>query len=177
MCQRGKGAVGGSMAIATDYGHTGQGSAVFRAHHVHDALAQILERKIRFGAEMLDIAVQRFNLLARNRVLDAQFPMIGGGIVVSRGHYGIHAPRRAIGQTQAFKRLRAGYFVDQMAVDIDQTGAIVGLAYHMGLPEFVVKRLCSHFAYPERPHCDAAWFACLDGVSRRASSAQRRQSQ
>ena len=54
------------------------------------------------------------------------------------------ATASAPGQLQALKGLRAGHFMYQMAVDIDQCSAIGFLPDHMGIPEFVVKCLRIH---------------------------------
>ena len=45
-------------------------------------------------------------------------------------------------QLQTFKGLRAGDFVNQMAVNVEDGRAIFRGMHHMGLPEFVVESLC-----------------------------------
>ena len=50
--------------------------------------------------------------------------------------------RRAHGATrhsQPLKGLRRGHFVDQMAVDIQKAGSIVGLMHDMVIPDFVIE--------------------------------------
>jgi hypothetical protein len=46
----------------------------------------------------------------------------------------------AAGRAQAFKCLRARHFMDQMAVDINQAGAVTLLIDEMRFPDFIVKR-------------------------------------
>ena len=43
---------------------------------------------------------------------------------------------------QTFKGLRAGNFMNQMSVDVENRCAILCGVHHMGLPEFVVESLC-----------------------------------
>ena len=139
--QTGEGAVRRGMRIAANDGHARQRRAVFRADDVHDALLRILEREIGQRADFADVGVQRFDLLARNRILDALVPMVGRRIVVGRGDDGRDPPWLAAGQLQAFEGLRAGHFVHQMTVDVEERRAISFLMDDMVLPEFVVKCL------------------------------------
>jgi hypothetical protein len=48
-------------------------------------------------------------------------------------------PRLAAGELKALKGLRAGDLVDQVAINIDQAGAISFLVDDMLIPQFVVK--------------------------------------
>src|ERR1019366_1003851 len=41
---------------------------------------------------------------------------------------------------QTFEGLRRGHLVDEMAVDIEQAGAVIGLVNQMIVPDFVVQR-------------------------------------
>jgi hypothetical protein len=54
------------------------------------------------------------------------------------------APGLAAGQAQALEGLRAGHLVHEVAVDVEQAGAVGFLADDVRFPEFVVKRLASH---------------------------------
>ena len=45
----------------------------------------------------------------------------------------------SIVEAQPRKRLGAGDFMNQMSVDVDQTGTIGFSAYDMGIPDFVVQ--------------------------------------
>jgi hypothetical protein len=68
--------------------------------------------------------------------------------VIGHRQYRRNAPRLAARQTQAFKSLRAGYLMHQMAIDIEQRSAIGLGADHMAVPEFVVKSLIVHLIAP-----------------------------
>jgi hypothetical protein len=57
-------------------------------------------------------------------ILDALVPMIGRRIVVGRRDDGRNAPRLAASQLQAFEGLRAGDFVHEVTVDVEERRAI-----------------------------------------------------
>ena len=139
--QAGKGAMRRGMRVAADDGHAGQCRTVFRANDVHDALLRVFKREIGQRADFANIAIQRFNLLTGNRVFDALFPMIGRRIVVSRRNNGGNPPRLAASQLEAFKSLRAGHFVNEVAVNIEERRAICFLMDNVVLPKLVVKGL------------------------------------
>jgi len=61
--------------------------------------------------------------------------------VVSYRQVGADAPGLAAGQLQAFERLRAGDFMQQVAVDVQQTGAVGFLVDDVSVPVLVVKSL------------------------------------
>jgi hypothetical protein len=111
---------------------------------VHDALALVLEREVGQRADLADVAVEGLDLLARDRVEDALLPVVGGRVVVGRRDDGVHAPGLAPGQLEALEGLRAGDFVNQVAVDVDQRGAVVFDVHHVAGPQFFVERLRLH---------------------------------
>ena len=134
-------AVGGGMRVAAHHRHAGQRRALLRADHMDDALALVAHAEIGRAPYCVDVGVQRFDLQARDRVGDAVAAVGGRHVVVGHGQIGGDAPRLAPGQLQALERLRAGHFVHQMAVDIQNSGAVVAGMDHMRIPEFVVERL------------------------------------
>lgn len=132
------------MRIAADDGHPGQGRALFGPHNVYDALAFVHKREVGECAKLFDVLIQRIDLQLGNRVLDAFVPIAGRGVVVGGGDHAVDAPQLAPRHFQTFKRLRAGYFVNQMAVDVKQDGAVFFFADDVAVPEFVVEGLCRH---------------------------------
>ncbi|KAG0926697.1 hypothetical protein G6F31_018297 [Rhizopus arrhizus] len=121
--QRTQRAVRAGVRVATDDGHAGQGRALLRADHVHDALAQVIHAE--FGnAVLIAIGVQRIHLQAGYRVIDTLGAIDRRNVVIRDRQVGARAPRFAPGNRQALERLRAGDFVQQVAVDIEQTGAV-----------------------------------------------------
>jgi hypothetical protein len=124
--------------------HPRQRRPLLRADHVHDALALVQEGEIDLGAEFPDVRVQGLDLQARDRVLDALVPVARRGIVVRRRHDRVDAPGLAAGELEPLERLRAGHFVHQVAVDVDQGRTVGFLADQVAGPELVVKGLRNH---------------------------------
>jgi len=78
---------------------------------------------------------------------------------------------------QAFEGLRRSHLMDEMAVDIDQAGAVGGLVHQMVIPDFVVQRgRFGHERQPQKKNCVGR---ISDGAqatkSRRGCSAPRSQ--
>ena len=100
---------------------------------MHDALAHVAH--LEFGnTESGAVVVQGFHLKARNRVGDAMLAPGGRHVVVGHRQVGFDAPRLAPSQAQPLEGLRAGHFMQQVAVDVKQRGAILFGMHHMGLP-------------------------------------------
>ena len=139
--QRAKRPMRGSVAVAADHGHAGQSGTGLRSDHVHDALALAQEGKECRRTEFRHVAVQRGDLFFADGVGDAviaQLPARGGGVVVGGGYDRADAPDFATSLTDALKRLRAGDFVHQMAVDVEDGGAVVFGVDDMLVPNLVV---------------------------------------
>ena len=144
VCQRTERTVGRSMRVAADNGHAGQGGSLFRAHNVYDALAFIHKREVGECAKLFNVCIQSIDLQFGNRVLDTFVPVAGRGVVVGCGDYAVDTPEFAAGHFQAFKCLRAGYFVNQVAVNVKQDSAVFFFADDVAVPKFIVKGLCCH---------------------------------
>ena len=135
-CQCAERAVGRGMRVTAHHSHAGQGQPLFGADDVDDALADVVHPE--FGdTELGAVGVERLHLQARYRVGDALAAVGGRHVVVGHGDGRVNAARRAVGQFQPLERLRAGDFVHQMAVDVEQRGA-VGLDVHdVGVPQLL----------------------------------------
>jgi hypothetical protein len=70
-----------------------------------------------------------------------------GSVAPCSGKDGSGTPQLASGQFQALEGLRAGHFMHQMTVDIDQRGAVGFLPHHVCAPELVVKGLRFHVIF------------------------------
>ena len=148
--QRTKRTMRGGVRITADHGHARQGGALLRAHHMHDALPCIVHLEFE-DAEIGAVFVQGLHLQTRYVITDRRQPTgaldAGGGhVVVGRGDIGRHPPRLAPGQPQAFKRLRRGHFMQDVAVDVEQRRAIITAHHFMHVPQFVVQGLAGHGA-------------------------------
>ena len=73
-----------AVAIAAHNGHAGQGEALFRADHVNNALAHIVDVKNRHP-EVGAVLAQGFNLDARFLVINAGRSIGGRHIVIGHG--------------------------------------------------------------------------------------------
>ena len=93
---------------------------------------------------------QRLDLDAAFLVLDAVLA-VGRGrhVVVDHGERLFRMPHLAAGHAQAFEGLRAGHLVDEVAVDIEQAGAVVLAVDDMVVEDLVVERArCAHVRSP-----------------------------
>ena len=164
MGQRAKGAMGGGVAVAADNGHPRQGPALLRANDMHDALADVIHRVID-KPEFPRVGVQSFHLDAAFLVFYALQTVQGCGDVVIGHSDGFfwRAYRPAI-HPQPFKGLRAGHFVDQMAVNIEQAGAIFGFMGDMRVPDLIIECFRGHV---RRSFYSSSNVSCLaEGISR-----------
>ena len=91
--------------------------------------------------EFLGVLVERFNLNTAFFVFDDAFQTLQRGwYVVVRNRDGLfRCANLAVRHTQTFERLRAGYFVNQMAVDIQQTGAVFAFVGYVCIPDFIIE--------------------------------------
>ena len=134
--QRAKRTVGGGVRIAAYHRHAGQRQPRFGTDDVNDALTDIAQ--LEFGdAVFRAIGIKRFHLQTRHRIGDALRTIGGRHVMVGHGNRRIDATRRAVGQLQAFERLRAGDFMHQMAIDIEQRSPVIFDVYHMSVPQFL----------------------------------------
>ena len=132
------------MAVAAHDRRTGQRKALFGADDMDNAL---------FGVGVADIAdaergrvgLQRGQLLRAFMILDRDArtggiaPRGGRQVVIGHRQRQIGAPHFAPGQPQGLERLRAGHFVHQMTIDINQTRAVIAAFNDMGVPDFLVQ--------------------------------------
>ena len=71
VCECAKCAVCGSVRVTANHGHTGQGSAIFWANDVNNALALRHKREKGGRAKLGNVAVKRGDLLFADGVGDA----------------------------------------------------------------------------------------------------------
>ena len=133
------------VRVAANNRHPGQRRAVFRPDHVHDALARITERKIRLGAAVFaHVAVERVELDARCRILDATVPILGRCVVIGGGDDRAYPPWPAPGKPEPLERLRARHLVHQVTIDVQQRGAVGLGANDVAVPQLVVEGKRGH---------------------------------
>ena len=138
-----KGAVGRGVAVAADDRHARQSEALFGPDNVHDALADIVH-VVEFDTEIFCVLAQRVDLQFGFGIGNPVRTAKRRYIVVRHGEGLFRRARFAPGHAQAFKRLRACHFVNQVAVDIQDARAVFGFIHQMGVPDFVVQGLRGH---------------------------------
>ena len=137
--QRAEGAMGRGMAVAADDGHARLGQALLRPDDVDDALADVVHGIVRH-AEVARVLLQRLDLDAAFLVGDALAAVAGRHVVVGDGQRGLGAPDLAAGKPQSFEGLRTGHLMHQMAVDIEDAGAILLAVDDVAVPDLVEER-------------------------------------
>ena len=132
------------VRVAAHDGHPRKRRPLFRPDDVDDALAPVEERKVRLRAMLAHVVIERFDLRARGRILDAAVPILGRRVVIGGRHHRLHAPRLASCELQTFERLRTRHLVHEMTVNIEQRRAVRLFADDVAVPQFVVERARSH---------------------------------
>lgn len=133
--------MGGGVAVAAHNGHAGQGEALLGTHDVNDALTHV-EFGIIFDAEFRRVLGQCVDLQGRFRIIDAVTAVGGRNVVVDHGKRLLRLAHLAAGHAQAFECLRAGNFMHQVAIDVEQPGSVRLHVDHVVVPDLVVKRPC-----------------------------------
>ena len=137
--QRAERAMRRGVAVAADDGGARQREALLGADDVHDALA-LVELVVIFDAEFAGVLRHHRDLLDAFRIRIGLGAVGGRDVVVDHGQRLLRRVNLAAGGAQAFEGLRRGHFVDQMAVDIEQAGAVIGFVNQMIVPDLVVQR-------------------------------------
>ena len=109
-------AVGCSMGVAADDGGAGEGDALFGADDVDDALffgVHAVEANAVFSA----VAFEGVDLCTGYGIGNLG-AAVGGYVVIGGGEGELGMPYGAVVELQPFEGLGAGYFVDEVAVDI-----------------------------------------------------------
>jgi hypothetical protein len=146
--ERAEGAVGAGVGVAADDRLAGLGVAQLRADHVDDALALGVD-VVEADAELLGVRAHRLDLLAGDLVLDREGAVGGGDVVVDGGDRKVGAAHGALGEAEALERLGGGDLVDEVEVDVDQSGLARLLLDEMGIPDFLEHRLGGHRSCPQ----------------------------
>ena len=129
--------VGGGVRVAAHDRHPGLRHAEFGADHVHDPLVLRTER-VHGDAELLAVALERLHLHARELVPDPgrHRRPVGGDVVVGGGERPVRPAQLAPREPEPVERLRARDLVDQVQVDVEQSGRDL-----VRLPDLVEQRL------------------------------------
>ena len=95
-------------------------------------------------AEFRDVGFQGCHLQAGLLVLDAAATVLGRDVVIGHGERRLRAAHRQTGPAEAGESLRAAVFVQEMAIDIENAGAVAETVDDVGVPYLVEQgaRLC-----------------------------------
>ena len=127
------------VAVAADERHAGQREALLRADDVDDALALIELVEI-FEPEQLGVLGEVGDLRFALRVGILLPPVGGRHVVVDDAQRLVRRAHLAAGEAQSLESLRARHLVHEMAVDIDEAGAVRRFVDEMVVPDFIVER-------------------------------------
>ena len=141
--ERAERAVGRGVAVAADDRHARQGEALLRADDVADALA-VVELVVIFEAEHLGVLGEVGDLLGAFRIGIGLAAVGGRHVVIDHEQRLLRRVHLAAGEAQPFERLRRCHLVDEMAVDVEQAGAVGLLVDQMVVPDLVVERARFH---------------------------------
>ena len=141
--ERGKRAVCRGVRVATNDSHAGQCRSLLGPNHVNDAATYIANAVIS-QPQLSSVSVQRLNLRTGHRIKYHGETRCCWGIVIGHRNHRLLPPRFASSELQALKRLRAGHFVHQMAIYVEQRRAITLGMNHVRIEKFVVERPASH---------------------------------
>ena len=166
--QRAERAMRRGVAVAADDGGAGQRKALLGADDVDDALA-LVELVVIFDAEFLGVLRHHAHLLDALRIGIGLGAVGGRDVVVDHGQRLLRRVNLAPGGAQAFERLRRGHLVHQMAVDIEQAGAVIGFVHQMVVPDLVVQR--GRFGHERK----LQRIFCVSGQARLRASKRKRQ--
>ena len=118
------------VTVAAHQSRTGQRKALLRANDVDDAVPRIIDFE-QLNAKFRTVAAQRIDLQLR---VFGLFVAVRRDVVVDhreRQFRTAHLPTRHL---QPLERLRAGDFVNDMAVDIQKARAVLLLVDQMRFP-------------------------------------------
>ena len=136
--ERAERAVRRGVAVAAHQRDAGQREALLGADDVADALADVELVEI-FEAEQLGVLGEIGDLRRALRIGVGQVAVRGRHVVVDHHQRLLGRAHLAAGQPQAFERLRARHLVDDMAVDVEQRGAVRLLVDQVVGPDLVVE--------------------------------------
>ena len=142
--ERAQRAVRRGVAVAADQRRARQREAELGADHVDDPLLGRGRVDV-VDAEFGGVGAQRVELRGALRIGDRQQPAVRPQprrrrqIVVRHRQRQFRPAHPATRGAQPLERLRARHLVDQVAVDVDQAGAVVAPLDDVGVPDLLVQ--------------------------------------
>ncbi len=140
-----KRAVRGRVAISTHNDLPRLRIALFRPHHVDNAVQGAVHIR-ELDVELLGIVRKMLQLLDSDGILDGLGAVRCGDIMIGSRHCQVGATHTALRQTQTIERLVGGDFMDQVEVYVDNGGLAWLFRHHVGVPNLIEHRLPGHKA-------------------------------
>ena len=137
--ERAEGAMGRSVAVAADQRRAGEREALLGPDDVHDALAPVELVEI-FQPEQLGVLGEIRDLGGTFGIGIGRLAVSGRNVVVDHAERFVRRPHGSPGEPQTLEGLRAGDLMHEMAVNVDETGAVRLLIDQMSFPDLVVER-------------------------------------
>ena len=152
--------VGGGVGVAADDGRARHAQPQFRTDDVDDALTRVEDRNVG-NPEFLDVRFQRLDLNAAVLFLDVggNAGADGRDVMIGDRDRQIGPAQLAPSHAQAFERLRAGDLMHEVAVDIEDAGAVRKALDDVAVPDFVEQGAGSRTG-----HGLPLWFALIRRV-------------
>ena len=147
--ERAKRAVGRGVGVTTHHSGSRLRQTQLRAHHVYDPLLHVTQG-VQADAEFFSVLAQGFDLGAAGEVGDGFVDVNGRGVVVLRCDCEVGAAYFAACESQAFERLWAGDFVDEVEVNVDEVGFVVLTGCDNMVSPDLLRQRGSHGRSPSR---------------------------
>ena len=138
--ERAERAVRRRVAVAAHDRHARLGQPLLGADDVHDALERVAHA-VEPDAELLAVRGERLDLLARDRVGDAELEADGRHVVVHRRDGQLGPAHAAPVQAQPVEGLRRRDLVHEVEVDVEEVGLAVAAVDDVLLPHLLAQRL------------------------------------
>ena len=143
-CQSAKSTVRRGVRVTADDSHAGLSQSKLRANDVDDSLIGV-PQGVQTDTKFLRIFAQSIDLRAAGDICDRQINVHCGGVVIFGCDREIGATHLASSHAQTIKCLRAGHFMNQMQVDVEQVrGAIFPMYNYVISPDLLGQR-STHF--------------------------------
>src|SRR3974390_982065 len=137
--ERAERTVGRGMAVAADERRAGEREALLRSDDVPDALSPVELVEI-FKPEQPGVLGEIGDLGGALRIGIGCLAVGGRDVVVDHAERLLRRPHGPPGKPQTLEGLRARDLMHEMAVDIDETGAVRLLIDQMSFPDLVIER-------------------------------------
>src|SRR5690606_27574250 len=126
--------VGGGVAVATDDGHPRLCKAILRSDHVNDPVLGVAQAVVG-EPELPGVPGEGVDLVTGDLVPDGALLLHGGDVVVGRKQRLLRTEYLQSPCPKSRKGLGTGYFMAEVAVDIELRGTLLYCGNHVCVPD------------------------------------------